>query len=69
MSFATMTSKGQTTIPLSVRNAAGLHAGDKIHFTVLEDGTIIARVKNKSIRDLAIKPKKQRRVTAEQMNR
>jgi antitoxin PrlF len=69
MSFATMTSKGQTTIPLSVRNAAGLHAGDKIHFTVLEDGTIIARVKNKSIRDLAIKPKKRHRITAEQMNR
>ena len=69
MSFATMTSKGQTTIPLSVRNAAGLHPGDKIHFTVLEDGTIIVRVKNKSIRDLAIKPKKRRSVTVEQMNR
>jgi len=64
-----MTSKGQTTIPLSVRNAVGLQAGDKLHFTVLNDGTIIVRVKNKSIRDLAIKPKRRRHITAEQMNR
>ncbi len=69
MSFATMPSNGQIIIPLSVRNAAGLHGGDKIHLTILEGGIIIARVKNKSIRDVAVKPKTRRRVAAEQMNR
>lgn len=69
MSFATMTSKGQTTIPKTVRDATGLQAGDKMHFTVLEDGTILVRVKNRSIRDLTIKAPKGRRVTVEQMNR
>lgn len=69
MSMATLTSKGQTTIPRDVREAAGLKAGDRIHFTVLEDGTIILRVKNRSVRDLAIKPKPARHVTVGQMNR
>ena len=56
MAFATVTSKGQTTIPKDVRATANLKAGDRIHFTVLEDGTIIVRVKNRSVRDIAIKP-------------
>ena len=41
MAFATVTSKGQTTIPKDIRAAANLKPGDRIHFTVLEDGTII----------------------------
>ena len=69
MAFATLTSKGQTTIPLEVRTAAKLKAGDRIHFTVLADGTIILRVKNRSIRDIAIKPPTRRRVSVEQMTR
>lgn len=69
MPFATVTSKGQTTIPKSVRDAAGLHAGDTIHFTVLEDRTIIVRVKNRSVRDLMLTPRKRRHVSVEQMNR
>lgn len=69
MSFATVTSKGQTTIPKDVRNAAGMKAGDRIHFSVLQDGTIIVRVKNKTLRDLPIKPDKRRHVTVAQMNR
>jgi len=69
MSFATITSKGQTTIPKSVRDAAGLRAGDRIHFAVLPDGTIIVRAKTKSIRDIGIKLPTRRRVTIGQMNR
>lgn len=69
MSTSTVTSKGQTTIPKDVRDAAGLKAGDRLHFTVLADGTIILRVKNRSVRDLAVKPKPVRHVTVEQMNR
>jgi AbrB family looped-hinge helix DNA binding protein len=69
MSFATITSKGQTTIPKDVRVAAGMKAGDRIHFSVLEDGTIIVRVKNRTVRDLPIKPGKRRHVSVAQMNR
>ena len=69
MAFATVTSKGQTTIPKSVRDAAGLQAGDRIHFTVLPDGTIIVRAKTKSVRDLPRKAVTRRRVSVSQMNR
>jgi antitoxin PrlF len=69
MSFATVTSKGQTTIPKSVRSAANLKPGDRIHFAVLEDGTIIMRVKNRSIKDISIKPPSGKRVSVTQMNR
>jgi antitoxin PrlF len=69
MASATVTSKGQTTIPKEVREAAKLRSGDRIHFTVLEDGTILVRVKNRSIRDLAVKPPRGKHVSADQMNR
>jgi AbrB family looped-hinge helix DNA binding protein len=69
VTFATLTSKGQTTIPLEVRTAAKLKAGDRIHFTVLADGTIILRVKNRSIRDISIKPRTRKRISVEQMSR
>jgi antitoxin PrlF len=69
MSSATVTSKGQTTIPKSVRDAAGLRAGDTIHFTVLDDRTIIVRVKNRGLNELSIKPPKRRRVSIDEMSR
>jgi len=69
MAFATVTSKGQATIPKDVRAAAKIRPGDRIHFTVLEDGTIIVRVKNRSIRDLSFKPPRGKRVSIAQMNR
>jgi antitoxin PrlF len=69
MATATITSKGQTTIPKEVRAAANLKPGDRIHFAVLEDGTIIVRVKNRSIRDIAFKPPGGKRVSIAQMNR
>jgi bifunctional DNA-binding transcriptional regulator/antitoxin component of YhaV-PrlF toxin-antitoxin module len=52
-----------------VRAAANLKPGDRIHFTVLEDGTIIVRVKNKSIRDISFRPPGSKRVSVRQMNR
>jgi AbrB family looped-hinge helix DNA binding protein len=69
MAFATVTSKGQTTIPKNIRAAANLKAGDRIHFTVLEDGTIIVRVKNSSIRHISFKPPGGKRVSVAQMSR
>jgi antitoxin PrlF len=69
MSSSTITSKGQTTIPRKVRDEAGLRPGDRVRYTVLPDRTIIVRVKNCSVRDLACKPKSGRDLTAEQLNR
>jgi len=69
MTTSTLTSKGQTTIPREIREAAGLRTGDRLNFTVLADGTIILRVKNRSVRDLAVKTKPVRHVSVDQMNR
>ncbi|NJD30892.1 MAG: AbrB/MazE/SpoVT family DNA-binding domain-containing protein [Gammaproteobacteria bacterium] len=69
MSHSTLTAKGQITIPREVRQAVGLRAGDRVHYRVLADGTIILRVKNRRVRDLAVKPKGARHVSVEQMNR
>ena len=59
----------KTTIPKEVRAAANLKSGDRIHFTVLEDGTIIVRVKNGSIRDISFKSPGGKRVSVAQMSR
>lgn len=49
MSAATITSKGQTTIPKDIRDALDLQPKDKIQFTLLPDGTVILRAKRRSI--------------------
>lgn len=36
MTAATITSKGQVTIPVDVRNQLGLHTGDRIEFSFNE---------------------------------
>jgi AbrB family looped-hinge helix DNA binding protein len=53
MDDSTITSKGQVTIPKAVRDRLGLKPGDRVVFTVLQDGTTIMRVKTTSIEDLA----------------
>ena len=40
MSAATITSKGQITIPKSIRSLLDLHSGDKINFLVSESGEV-----------------------------
>jgi len=50
---ATLTSKGQTTIPKVVRDRLGMRAGDRMTFTVMSDGVVVLRLKNKSAADLA----------------
>jgi antitoxin PrlF len=38
MATSTVTSKGQITLPRSVRHALGLNAGDKVDFVPVEGG-------------------------------
>lgn len=41
---ATITSKGQVTLPKSVREALGLKEGDRVLFRVLEGRAVLAKV-------------------------
>jgi AbrB family looped-hinge helix DNA binding protein len=52
MATATMTSKGQITIPARVRAALGIATGDKIDFVEIEKGQFVIRARTASIRDL-----------------
>jgi AbrB family looped-hinge helix DNA binding protein len=52
MPTATVTSKGQITIPIEVRKSLGLKAGDKIDFFETEEGKYAFSPKTGSIMDL-----------------
>lgn len=43
MATATLTSKGQITIPKTVRDALHLHEGDKVDFMLTEDGEALLK--------------------------
>jgi len=43
MSLATMTSKGQITLPKEIREALGLEPGTKVDFRLLDDGRVEMR--------------------------
>lgn len=49
----TLTSKGQTTIPKEIRDSLGMKTGDRMTFTLMPDATVVLRVKNKKIADVA----------------
>jgi len=51
--IATLTSKGQTTIPKDIRDSLSLKTGDLLTFTLMPDATVVMRVKNKSTTELA----------------
>jgi AbrB family looped-hinge helix DNA binding protein len=52
MPCATLTSKGQITIPIQVRTALGLDAGDKIDFVEIEKGQFAIKPRTGSIMEL-----------------
>jgi antitoxin PrlF len=52
VSKATITSKGQVTIPKAVRELLHLHSGDKVDFVVSEKGEAIMRPVAKSAREV-----------------
>ena len=69
MSAATMTSKGQITIPAIVRAALGVATGDRVEFVQTEPGhfELVAATRSvKALKGLINKPASP--VTIEQMN-
>jgi len=71
MTAATLTSKGQTTIPKEIRDSLGMKPGDRMTFTLMPDGTVLLRVKSKSIVELAgvLHKKGRKPVSVEQLSR
>ncbi len=69
MAIATLTSKGQMTIPMDIRLHLDLHIGDKIDFVIEKDGKVVIEPLTSDIKELKGffgKPKKI--VSVEQMN-
>lgn len=61
MSAATLTSKGQITVPKPVRDALGVGPGDRLDFVRLDDGNfavVPATGSIKSLKGLIAKPSK-----------
>lgn len=60
MPSATVTSKGQITIPKEVREELGLRVGDRVAFRVLDDGRVVVEPETIDLRELkgALKPKR-----------
>ncbi len=50
---ATVTSKGQITIPAEIRKQMKLGPQDRVVFTLLPNGTTVMRAKNRSVSSLA----------------
>jgi antitoxin PrlF len=66
---ATITSKGQITIPIDLREALGIKTGDKIRFTRRGDDLILSRKKKYTLEDLMnVFPKSKIKLTIKQMD-
>lgn len=70
MSTATITSKGQITIPVQVRTALGLDAGDRVEFVELGKGQFAIVPATRSVQELKglFQGKRSRPVSIEEMN-
>jgi antitoxin PrlF len=69
MNVATLTSKGQTTIPKEIRDGLGLRPGDQMTFTLLSNGTVVMRAKTKSVLSLGGSLRGQKRVPTKLLSR
>ena len=52
MATATLTSKGQTTIPKQVRDHLKLSPGDKLDFVIESEGRVVIRAATLDVREL-----------------
>jgi antitoxin PrlF len=70
MPTATVTSKGQVTIPKAVREHLRIDAGDQVDFVVTDRGDVLVRGVSLDVRDLRglLKRAGQRGVSVDEMN-
>jgi antitoxin PrlF len=69
LATATVTSKGQITIPLQVRTALGVDAGDRVEFVEIEKGQFAIVAATRSVKELkGMFRRKAQPVTIEEMN-
>jgi len=70
LATATMTSKGQVTIPRPVRDALGLDSGDRIEFVEVEKGQFAIIAATRSVQELKglFRGKRSKPVSIEEMN-
>ena len=70
MATAIMTSKGQITIPKSVRNSLHLHTGDRIEFVVHDSSEALLKPFTKGVDEVfgKLHDPKRAPVTVEEMN-
>ena len=70
MAIATVTSKGQITIPSRVRHALGLETGDRVEFVEQGKGQFAIVAATRSIRELKgfLQRKRNKPVSIEEMN-
>ncbi len=69
MTSATVTSKGQITIPARIREAMKVSAGDRIEFVQVADGRYEFIAATRSVTDLkGMFGKSEKRVSIEDMN-
>lgn len=52
MDLSTITGKGQTTIPLRIREHLNIDTGDKVRYTIASDGKVMVQAAKGSIKDL-----------------
>lgn len=70
MATAIITSKGQVTIPKSVRDRLGVDAGDRLEFVETADGTFTVVAATRDVKDLkGMIPKPTKTVSVDDMNR
>lgn len=66
---ATLTSKGQITLPKEIRDTFGLEAGDEVRFIIMDDGKVFLIPPKIPITALrGIIPKPERALTLEEMD-
>ena len=69
MSSATLTSKGQITVPRDVRKRLGLDAGDKVEFVEIEQGQFAIKPVIEDVRSLkGLLKKPEKPVSVQDMN-
>jgi len=70
MTTATITSKGQLTLPKEIRTALGVGPGDRVDFVRMEDGNFAVLPATQSVKSLkGLIPRPKKAVSLEDMDK